>query len=137
MIILDTNIVSALMAGRTPVVDEWVLRVPVDELWTTVITRAEISYGIARLPVGRRRTDLDQRAGAFFDDNADRILSFDGPSADRYGELAAEREHLGKPMGLLDAQIASIAYVRRASVATRNVRDFDGCGITVINPFEP
>lgn len=135
MIILDTNVVSALMGDGTSAVDAWVLTVPIDELYITAITRAEISYGVARLPTGRRRADLHRRASAFFDETSDRILSFDGAAASRYGDVVAERERLGLPIGVLDAQIASIAFVHRASVATRNVRDFKHSGITVINPF--
>lgn len=135
MIILDTNVVSALMSGREPTVDAWVLSVPANELCITAITRAEIRYGVARLPKGHRRSDLERRADAFFEANIDRVLPFDGASADRYGALAAEREQLGMPIAVLDAQIASIAYVAKASVATRNVRDFERCGIVVVNPF--
>ena len=137
MIVLDTNVVSALMTARDDGVDAWLDTVPRQELFTTVITRAEIRYGLARLPEGRRRDDLTRRADALFDEVADRTLIFGLDASDRYGELVAARERSGAPISVPDAQIASIAFVHRASVATRNTQDFRNCGIDVINPFTP
>lgn len=135
MIILDTNIFSELMRTPAPRVIAWLETVPPAELVTTAITRAEIVYGIERLPAGRRRTDLRQRAAELFDEVADRTWAFDAGAADRYGELVVAREQSGRPISVLDAQIASIAHVRRAQLATRNVTDFDLCGIVVVDPF--
>ncbi|NRQ50425.1 type II toxin-antitoxin system VapC family toxin [Aeromicrobium stalagmiti] len=135
MIIVDTNVVSDLMRGGTPQVLAWLSTVAGEDLYTTVITRSEIRYGIARLPQGKRRDDLDRRASAFLDEVADRTLRLDVAAADRYGFVVAERESAGRPIPRSDAQIASIAYVHRATVATRNTRDFEGCGISLIDPF--
>ena len=77
------------------------------------------------------------RADALFSETQDRLLPFDAKAADRYGELVAARELAGRPMSVPDAIIASIAWVHRAAVATRNVRDFDNCGIQVMNPYDP
>ena len=135
MIVLDTNIVSALMAGSAAV-DPWLAVVPRHELYTTVMTRAEIRYGLARLTEGRRRAGLLERAEALFGETQERLLVFDAKAADRYGELVAGRECDGRPLSVPDGIIASIAWAHRASVATRNVRDFDGCGISVVNPYD-
>ena len=135
MIVLDTNIVAALMADGAEI-DPWLMIVPRHELYTTVMTRAEIRYGLARLPAGKRRTDLVNRADALFSQTQERLLSFDDKAADRYGEVVAAREAAGRPISVADAIIASIAWVHRASLATRNVRDFDDCEIAVVNPYD-
>ena len=134
MIVLDTNIVAALMANVADL-DAWLETVPRHELYTTVITRAEIRYGLSRLPAGKRRSRLTEEADAMFSETQDRLLPFDARAADRYGDLVAAREGAGRPISVADAIIASIAWVHRASLATRNLRDFDDCGIQVINPY--
>jgi len=100
------------------------------------MTRAEIRYGLARLPAGKRRTDLVNRADDLFRQTQERLLSFDAKAADRYGEVVAIREASGRPISVADAIIASIAWVHHASLATRNVRDFDNCEIAVVNPYD-
>jgi toxin FitB len=135
VIVLDTNVVSVLMSDDQAI-DPWLSSVRVDELHTTVMTLAEIRYGLARLPDGKRKSDLTRRADDLFDEISDRVLVFDSKAADRYGKLAAARHGAGRPISIPDAIIASIAAGNRASLATRNVRDFDGCGIEVVNPFD-
>lgn len=135
MIVLDTNIVSALMIGATEI-DPWLATVPRHELYTTVMTRAEIRYSLALLPTGRRRADLTGRADQLFRETRDKLLPFDASAADRYGDLVAERQNAGRPVSVPDAVIASIAWVHRARLATRNVRDFADSGVEVINPFD-
>lgn len=135
MIVLDTNIVAALMADGAEI-DPWLMAVPRHELYTTVMTRAEIRYGLARLPAGKRRTDLVNRADDLFRQTQERLLSFDAKAADRYGEVVAIREASGRPISVADAIIASIAWVHHASLAIRNVRDFDNCEIAVVNPYD-
>jgi toxin FitB len=134
MIVLDTNIVAALMANVADL-DAWLDTVPRHELYTTVMTRAEIRYGLSRLPAGTRRSRLTEEAEAMFSETQDRLLPFDARAADRYGDLVAAREGAGRPISVADAIIASVAWVHRASLATRNLRDFDDCGIQVINPY--
>jgi predicted nucleic acid-binding protein len=134
VIVLDTNVVSALMTGdRT--IDPWLSRVRGEELYATVMTRAEIRYGLARLPDGKRKDDLTHRADLLFDDIDERLLVFEAKAADRYGQLVAFRQAAGRPISVPDAIIASIVAVNRASLATRNGRDFDGCDIEVVDPF--
>ena len=135
MIILDTNIVAALMADGTDI-DPWLTTVPRSELYTTVMTRAEIRYGLARLPEGKRRTSLTRRADVLFTETDERLLTFEAKAADRYGDLVAARQEAGTPISVPDAIIASIAWVHRAALATRNIRDFDNCGIQVVNPYD-
>ena len=134
MIVLDTNIVAALMANGADI-DAWLDTVPRHELYTTVMTRAEIRYGLARLPAGKRRNRLTEQANAVFSETQERLLLFDAKAADRYGDLVAAREGAGRPISVADAIIASIAWVHRANLATRNVGDFDDCGIQVVNPY--
>jgi predicted nucleic acid-binding protein len=121
---------------RSAAVAEWVARQPRQTLFTTCITMAEVFYGIALLPDGRRKADLATDAQRMFqDDFGPRVLAFDPVAAVHYGAILAERTRGGKPMGILDAQIAAIALAAGASVATRNVADFTGCGVAIINPW--
>jgi predicted nucleic acid-binding protein len=90
MIVLDTNIVAALMANGADI-DAWLDTVPRHELYTTVMTRAEIRYGLARLPAGKRRNRLTEQANAVFSETQERLLPFDAKAADRYGDLVAAR----------------------------------------------
>jgi toxin FitB len=135
MIVLDTNIVAALM-GNGADLDPWLATVPRHELYTTVMTRAEIRYGLSRLPAGKGRCRLKEEADALFRETQELLLPFDAKAADRYGDLVAAREGAGRPISVADAIIASIAWVHRATLATRNVRDFDDCGIGVVNPYD-
>jgi toxin FitB len=135
MIVLDTNIVAALMADGAGI-DPWLATVPQHELYTTAMTRAEIRYGLSRLPAGRRRSRLTDQADALFSETEERLLTFDAKAADRHGELVAAREHAGRPISIADAIIASIAWVQRAILATRNSRDFADCGLHVVNPYD-
>jgi toxin FitB len=109
---------------------------PLTNLFTTTITQAEILYGIALLTSGKRQTELSQAAQLMFaEDFAGRILPFDETAAIAFARIAAERRRMGKPISQADAQIASICYTRQATLATRNVSDFEGCGITIVNPW--
>lgn len=136
MIVLDTNVVAAVMSPSSfAAVEPWWRDVDGAQLYMTSITRAEIRYRIRRLPEGARRDDLSARADAAFAAAGERMLSFDSAAADRYGWVVAERERRGRPITVLDAQIAAICLVRNASLATRNVKDFTGIGLRVIDPF--
>jgi len=137
MIILDTNVLSELMRPKpsTEVV-LWVEKQPAAELFTTSITEAEIFYGIELLPRGKRREGLLTTADAMFaDDFAGCILDFDSQAARAYSRIAAHRRALGKPISHPDAQIAAIAQLRGAALATHNVADFENCDIRVIDPW--
>ena len=137
MIILDTNVVSAVMQ-RTPEpkVVAWLDRQPAESLWTTAITVFEIAFGLALLQPGRRRQQLEQAFTAAVDaDFEGRILPFDRTAADASAVLAARRRRAGRPVEIRDVEIAGIAAARRATLATRNMRDFEGLGIDLIDPW--
>ncbi len=138
MIILDTNIISELMrAEPAPAVFAWASVQPRAMLYTTSVSKAEILYGIAVLPEGWRRLALAAAAEAMFaDDFAGRVLPFDEAAAVRYAEIVAGRRREGRPIEAFDAQIAATALVAGAALATRNIGDFAGCGLTVIDPWE-
>jgi toxin FitB len=137
MILLDTNILSELVrAMPDPAVERWLAAQPVASVFTSAITEAELRYGVALLPDGRRRAVLSHEMAAMLEvDFAGRILPFDSPAAMAYAEIAAVRRQAGRPMSQADAQIAAICQSRGAALATRNTSDFDGCGVTLINPF--
>jgi predicted nucleic acid-binding protein len=135
--ILDTNVVSELALERpNPVVLDWWYRQVSDEMFTTAITEAEIRFGIAIMPAGRRRNRRASRADyllrVFFEN---RILPFDTAAAQIYADISAQRRAVGLHIDIPDAQIAAIARSQDMSVATRNVSDFTDCGIEIVNPW--
>jgi len=137
MIVLDTNVISeALRAKPESAVVAWLQAQPRSALFTTTLTRGELLYGVKQLPEGKRKSALlDAVLALFTTDLAGQVLSFDSDAADAYAEIAATRKAAGQPISQFDAMIAAIARSRGASVATRNVKDFIGCGITVIDPW--
>lgn len=137
MIVLDTNVLSEIMR-REPdaAVAAWISARPASSLFTTTVTQAEILYGVRLLPSAKRRTRLEAVVGDMFTtDFAGRVLPFDQAAAQVYAEIAVARRRAGRPISQFDAQIAAIARSRDAGVATRNVADFEGCGIGVIDPW--
>jgi predicted nucleic acid-binding protein len=137
MIILDTNVISELMRPKpSSQVATWVAQQPGTELFTTSITEAEIFYGIELLGRGKRREGLLAAAEAMFsEDFAGRVLVFDSDAARVFAKIGAARRSLGRPISHADAQIAALAQVRGAKLATRNVDDFEDCGIEVVDPW--
>ncbi|MEE3716384.1 type II toxin-antitoxin system VapC family toxin [Tumidithrix elongata RA019] len=138
MIILDTNVLSEFMRGLPdPVVMAWVAQQETSELFVTTITQAEMYYGLALLPVGKRRTNLERAVRQVFEqDFQQRILQFDSAAAMEYGNLAAWRRQNGKPISQADAQIAAITSSQKAILATRNISDFCDCQLTLVNPWQ-
>jgi toxin FitB len=137
MFLLDTNVVSAIISPRMPPVDAWMAGTPSRFLFTTSVSQAEILAGIAVLPEGRRRRGLSDAAQAAFEgDFAGKIWPFDGDAAEAYAEIFAARRRAGRPTKPTDLMIAAIALSRDANVVTRNVGDFDGCGVAVIDPWD-
>ncbi len=138
MIVLDTNIISELMK---PVPDAnvvaWLDAQETTHLFVTTISIAKINYGLSILPKGKKREQLEGAfIGALEDAFDRRILSFDKSAAFTYGKLMESRKSLGRPLSILDGQIAAITHSSKASIATRNVRDFEYCEIAIVNPFE-
>ena len=137
MLLLDTNVLSVMMS-ITPAqaVADWLLEQPSDALFTATVCQAEILSGIAALPNGRRRTALREAAEALFtDDFGGRVLPFDADAAAAYADMLAACRGAGRPVGTIDLMLAAIARVRNAGVVTRNVADFEGVGLRIINPW--
>lgn len=137
MIVLDTNVVSELMRPEpAPAVLSWLQQQSSGGLRTTTVTVAEIRYGIARLPHGRRRESLHQAASEIFAAFPSQVLPFDLAAANTYADVVTGRETIGNPIDGFDAQIAAICRSRAATLATRNTKDFTDTGIAVVNPWE-
>lgn len=137
MFVLDTNVVSAIISPNVPPpVVIWMAGTPLRFLHTTTVTQAEILAGIAILPPGSRRHELSSAAqDAFENDFAEKIWPFDTTAAEIYADIFAARRRAGLHIEPPDLMIASIALSQDAAVVTRNVGDFDGCGVEVINPW--
>lgn len=137
MILLDTNVLSALMRREAdPVVVAWLDAQPPESIWTTAITVFEIRFGLEVLAKGRRRKALEEAFASALDEDFDgRVLAFDRPAADAAAAIAARRRQAGRPVEIRDLQIAGIAAARKARLATRNIRHFEGTGITLIDPW--
>ena len=140
MIILDTDAASKLSKPNPhPNVAAWFAGQPLRELYLTCVTEAEMLYGLERLPVGRKRSDLTERDERLIDEHlGGRVLLFDRAAARAYAEIRVARERAGRPFGEnlhRDCMIAAIARVNGAAVATRNVPDFENCGVEVVNPW--
>lgn len=138
MIIVDTNIVSELMKAAPSIkVMAWVNAQEANQLYITTVTIAEITYGLATLDQGKRRDSLeDAFTKAVLAAFKYRVLSFDEPAAHIYGKIMGHRKEIGRPLSILDGQIAAIAKAHDATLATRNIKDFGDCEIPLINPFK-
>lgn len=137
MIVIDTNVLSELIHpnGDARVV-AWVDQRPADQFYLTAVTTAELRYGIARLPEGRRRAALGERAEQVIGgDFGGRVLPFDDDAAVAYAAVVAAREVLGRPISMADGQIAAICRAVGADLATRNVKDFASLDIRVLTPW--
>ncbi|MDH3701861.1 MAG: type II toxin-antitoxin system VapC family toxin [Alphaproteobacteria bacterium] len=137
MIILDTNVLSELMRpAPAREVRDWLLGGDDDLLVTTAVTIFEIEFGLARLPAGRRRSDLEARFATFTGPQSPfSVLPFDDATARIGGRLRADNQSRGLPAGPVDMMIAAIAHAANAALATRNVKDFVGTGLTLIDPW--
>ncbi len=136
MIVVDTNVTSELMKpSPSPAVVGWVRGRDAAELFTTAITLAEIGYGIERLPQGHRKTLLKAAADELFAAFSSQVLPFDASAASEYPSIVRRCEQAGAPIDGFDAQIASICRTHRATLATRNIKDFRHTGIDVIDPW--
>lgn len=138
MILLDTNVVSeTLRPLRSRNVSDWFASTRREELFVSSVTKAELLLGLAIMPAGRRKMELATVIWRFLaQELRTEVLEFGSREAEHYAEIASERRTAGRPIGQSDAQIAAIARARGLSIATRNVRDFEGCGIVVVNPWD-
>ncbi len=138
MIVLDTNVLSALMRQRPdPAVVAWLDTQPTESIWLTSITVFEGRLGLALLPAGRRRKSLEESFGRLLnEDLQNRVLAFDHAAATQAAQLGAQRQKAGRPVDIRDTQIAGIVISRRATLATRNLRHFDDLPTPVLNPWD-
>ncbi|HEY2184985.1 MAG TPA: type II toxin-antitoxin system VapC family toxin [Xanthobacteraceae bacterium] len=137
MIILDTNVLSALMIQRPELaVASWIDRQPRTSIWTTSITIFEIRYGLASMLAGRRRTERTLQFERAIEEKLEvRVLPFDQAAAEEAAILMATRQHSGRIGEVRDTMIAGIALSQRATLATRNVKHFDDLSVPVVNPW--
>lgn len=137
MIVLDTNVLSALMRREAdPVVVAWLDTQPPESIWTTAITVFEIRFGLEILTNGRRRRSLEDAFAKALDQDFDgRVLPFDQTAAEAAAAIAAEQRRAGRPVEIRDVEIAGIAAARKATLATRNTRHFEGTGIALVDPW--
>ena len=137
MIILDTNVISEpLRLQAEPRVIAWLDAQEPSELWLTAITAAELQTGIERMPEGAKRRNLEVQIRAILDEDfSGRIVAFDVDAAPYYAEITAAKARVGQKVEVLDVQIAAIARLRGAVVATRNIKHFDNCGIELVDPW--
>ena len=136
-VLVDTNVVSELIReSPDPAVGDWTATQDLEDIFFSAVGEAELRYGAAILALGRRRqtliADIERFLREAFDD---RILPFDSAAARAYADIAAMRRSAGRPTQPADCQIAAIARSRGMTVATRNVRDFEGMGIDVVDPW--
>lgn len=137
MVILDTNVISALMHQRpVPRVQDWLDRQAELSVWTTSITVFEIRTGIEILPAGRRRRSLEAEFERLIEDDLERrIVPFDAAAANAAALLMGERKRAGLPGEMRDTMIAGIAIASHATLATRNTRHFDDLPVVVVDPW--
>ena len=137
MIILDTNVLSELLKpAPSSEVITWLSGQASLRVFTTTITQAEILYGVELLPRGKRKSRLELLVATVLEHDFDaRILPFDTEAARVFPKIVAARRTAGRPIAAFDVQIAAIAQSRNAAVATRNITDFEGCGIRLVNPW--
>ncbi len=138
MILLDTNVLSALMRRTSDAgVIAWLDRQPRTSVWTTSITILEVRFGLQVMPAGKRRSVLMELFERVLTEKIERrVASFDTQAAQHAAELMAIRQKNGRTGELRDAMIAGIVLASSATLATRNTRHFDDLAISLVNPWE-
>ena len=137
MIVLDTNVVSAMMRRDVDTkIRDWLDSLPPESIWVTTITIFEVRFGIEVLTKGRRRQQLeDDFVETIAEDFQGRVLDLDQAAAQTAASLCAQRKLRGRPIEMRDTLIAGIVVSRRAELATRNVRHFGDLEISVVDPW--
>jgi toxin FitB len=137
MVILDTNVVSALMDAEPDVtVITWLDAQAWTSMWTTSVTVMEIRYGLAIMATGRRQTERQAAFARLIEEKFERrVLAFDEAAAEETASLMGARHRAGRPVDLRDTMIAGIALAQRAMIATRNVRHFEDLSVPVVDPW--
>ena len=138
MILLDTNVVAEVMkVAPSANVLKWLNDQSSSAVYVSAVTVGEIEYGLRILPDGRRRLQMKEKFEQFIVlAFAQRVLGYDEAAARLYGEIMGVRKELGRPMSVPDGQIAAVARSHGLSIATRNTRDFEECGVDLLNPFD-
>jgi predicted nucleic acid-binding protein len=137
VIILDTNVLSAMMrASSEPAVVRWLDGQPPESIWTTSVSVFEVRLGLSILARGRRRNLLEAAfSSAIDEDLGGRVLNFDRPAAEAAASIAAAQRRTGRPIDFRDIEIAGVALARKATLATRNTRHFEGTGVALVDPW--
>lgn len=136
MFVLDTNVVSEVIRpSANPAVMAWLNRQVAETLYLSAVTLAELLYGVAALPEGRRKAALSETLTGLLDLFGDRVLPFDTKAARTYAQLAAAARSAGRGFSTPDGYIAAIAVANELTVATRDVGPFEAAGVTVLNPW--
>lgn len=136
MIVLDTNVLSEVVRlSPSPKVVRWLVEQEPVSIFTTAVTQAETLYGLESLPAGKRRSGLQVALDKIFGEFRGRILPFDEDAARAFAKIVARRDSLGRPISQFDGMIAAIASSRHAALATRNVADFQDCGLRILDPW--
>ena len=138
MILLDTNVISELMRPHPErAVLKWIQSYPRAELWTSSVVIAELLSGIELMTAGHKRDALRESVeGMIAEDFRGQVLSFNVAASRCYGKILSHRKQIGRPIREMDAEIASIALLHRAKLATRNTADFEDCGVELLNPWQ-
>ena len=137
MIILDTNVLSALMLKKpdTKIV-YWLDAMPPESIWTSSITVFEIHFGLEIMDDGSKKKRLKETFESVLEEEfLGRILDFNKMAAEEAALVFASKRKEGRTIEVRDAMICGIARARRASIATRNIKHFENTGITIINPW--
>lgn len=137
MILVDTNVISEVMRPNpSEAVLDWFGRQDAAALHLSAVSEAELRRGAAILAAGRRREKIIAAIDAMIvEDFSGRVLAFDSAAAVAFAEIFADRRAIGRPIGFPDCQIAAIARVHGAALATRNLSDFEGCGLGLLDPW--
>jgi predicted nucleic acid-binding protein len=136
MIILDTNVLSALMRQEPERrVVAWLDRQAQSSIWTTSVTVLEVRFGLQIMAVGRRRKLLNEAFEKALAIIGQRVANFDAAAAEQASNLMAERHKKGRPVDLRDTMIAGIALAQRAVLATRNAAHFEDTAIPLLDPW--
>lgn len=136
MIVLDTNLVSELYRPVVAApVAAWISSQPKRSMYVCAPVMGEIRYGVVRLAPGRQRDLLMARYQRIVEEFRNQIFSFDLRAAEAFADITVARSRAGRTIGVMDATIAAIAKARGAALATRNLRDFEGCGVNLIDPW--
>jgi len=137
VIVLDTNVISEIMREHPAAkVLHWLRSVPSSQVYTTIMCKAEVLFGIALLPDGRRKRQLSHVAEKIFAEVfSERVLAFDDRAAEEFASVYAMRERAGSRMQIMDGLIAGIVRANNFALATRDVQDYSNCGIEIIDPW--